>query len=281
MLPVRETSSDLSTRFRAFRRTHPYREVNASGTTWRYLTGGKVGPAVLLLPGELRSPEPFFALMESLESDGRVVAPAYPAVPTVTDLVVGAVATMDAEGISRFAVLGTGFGGCVAQCLVRRYPQKVDRLVLANTGLSRSSVPAEAQQLAAAGMGLLPEQLVRRITRRMWLQQISARTPDAGFWMELLQELAGKVHKDDIASQFAELADFGACHSLQRADLAAWPGRVLIVESEGDAAYGPKAQAQLRATYPRAQVHRFPATAGAPLFDRPDEFISVVQQFLA
>jgi hypothetical protein len=48
-----ETDLDLRQRLEAFRRTHPYKEIQAAGKTWRYIVGGQGERALLILPGSL------------------------------------------------------------------------------------------------------------------------------------------------------------------------------------------------------------------------------------
>ena len=73
---------------------------------------------LLLLPGGTLVPDTYFILLEALERDYRVIVPAYAAVPTMAELVTGAAAILDAEGIQRVDVMGSSFGGYVAQCFL-------------------------------------------------------------------------------------------------------------------------------------------------------------------
>src|SRR5260221_9109754 len=75
-LQPEETDLDLRQRLEAFRRTHPYREVQVAGRCWRYVIGGQGERALLLLPGSL-VPDLFFFPIEALERDSRVIVPAY------------------------------------------------------------------------------------------------------------------------------------------------------------------------------------------------------------
>ena len=54
-------------------------------------------------------------------------------VPTVDDWVVDAIAVLDAVGVDQVAVVATGHGGLAGVQLAARHPERVSRLVLANT----------------------------------------------------------------------------------------------------------------------------------------------------
>ena len=84
-------------------------------------------------------PDPFFIVIESLGRSYQVIAPAYPPVRSMAELVAGVTAILDAEGIPTAHVVGSSFGGYLAQCLVRAHPERVKMLVLAQTGYAISS----------------------------------------------------------------------------------------------------------------------------------------------
>lgn len=53
--------------------------------------------------------------------------------PSVTECVADALAVLDAAGVERCGVLGISEGGVIAQALAARYPERVERLALANS----------------------------------------------------------------------------------------------------------------------------------------------------
>ena len=64
------------------------------------------------------------------------------------------------------------------------------------------------------------------------------------------------------------------------ADLAAWPGKVLILQSDDDPTTKPAMRAALRALYTQAQVHTFHRAGHTPSLSQPDVFYSRVRAFL-
>ncbi len=160
MLALRLDSTSLHERLATFRRTHVYKELDVRGVRWRYLVSGQ-GTRTLLLPsGGTRMPDMYLLLFEALEPEFRILAPAYPPLPTMAGLVDGVAGIVDAEGLAQVDVLGSSFGGFVAQCFVRRYPSRVRRLLLANTGAPGTS-PLPALGLLVRLCARLPEPIVR------------------------------------------------------------------------------------------------------------------------
>lgn len=121
--------STLDARLAAFRARHSYRTLDVGGLRWRYLSGGTGEQTVLLPAGGTRQPDMYLLLIEALERDFRVIAPAYPAGAGIAGLADGFT-----EGVRQVDVPGSSFGGFLAQMFARRHPERVRRLVLANTG---------------------------------------------------------------------------------------------------------------------------------------------------
>jgi hypothetical protein len=134
-MTLNETEKYLQAQLETFRATHPYRELAVRSIRWRYMVGGQGSSTLLLLPGGAMVPDQYFELMTALETQYRTIAPAYPPVSSMSDLVAGVAAILDAEKAQQIVVFGSGPGGYLAQCLVRRYPERVERLILAHTGI--------------------------------------------------------------------------------------------------------------------------------------------------
>ena len=270
----------LEERLRAFRRAHPYREMEVDGVRWRYVLGGG-GERTLLLPsGGTRVPDVYFLLLEVLESRLRVISPCYPAVPTMDALVEGLAAVLDAEGVDKADLFGSSFGGFVAQCFVRRHPERVRSLTLANTGAPGAS-PLPALSLLVRLFELLPWDVVRRATGWNWRRWFVAPPEEQTFWYGLLDELLEtRLTKADLVSALAEMQDYDTHHRFTPLDLADWPGRVLLIESAHDEAFSPAARAALRALYPRARVLTFGGSGHAVMVTDPAEYIAAVKEFL-
>lgn len=64
-------------------------------------------------------------------------------------------------------------------------------------------------------------------------------------------------------------------------DLATWPGKILILQSDQDEAYSPAIRAETRAVYPQARVHNFYNAGHTAIMTDTDEFISAIREFLA
>lgn len=278
--PQEYTVLELGQRLATFRRTHPYHELQVAGRCWRYVSGGQGERTILLLPGSL-VPDLFFVPIEALEQDARVIVPAYAAVGTIAELVTGVVAILDAEGVERVDVIGSSFGGYIAQCLVRAYPARVDRLILAETSVRHFVSWAPAISLLALLMKVLPARWVRFLMWRLWSTLFTPPALQQVFWRELMRELlTTQLTKSNFVGETAVLADFSAHYHFAKEDLANWPGEILIMESERDEAYRPANRARTRAVYPQAQVHLIRNATHSAIATHTQEYIRTMREFL-
>ena len=103
----------------------------------------------------------YTSLAAALAPRFRVVYPAYPRVQSLDDLADGIAAILAAENIARASVLGASFGGAVAQCMVRRHPDRIERLILSNTGVPLAYL-VRGRKIANAILSSIPWPLLRR-----------------------------------------------------------------------------------------------------------------------
>ncbi len=184
--------------------------------------------------------------------------------------------------MERVDVIGSSFGGYIAQCFVRAHPARVDRLILAETGVRHFVSWAPPIWLLARLMSVLPAQAVRFLMWRLWSTLFTPPASQRDFWRELMQEiLTMQLTKANFASETELIADFSAHYHFRSGDLAAWPGKILILESERDEAYSPANRARTRAVYPQARVHTICNATHSAIATHTEEYIRTMREFLA
>jgi pimeloyl-ACP methyl ester carboxylesterase len=174
-------------------------------------------------------------------------------------------------------VLGSSFGGFVAQTFARRHPERVRRLVLANTG-SPAAAPLPLLPLLIRFLSVLPESAVRSLTGRNWRRWfVAGSQEDASFWTMLLSDVLSQLGKEDLLSGLREMGEFARLPA-ERAPGVRVP--VLLIESERDEAFPPRARAALRALYPAAEICLFAGAGHGVMATRTAEYIATVEEFL-
>jgi pimeloyl-ACP methyl ester carboxylesterase len=266
-------------RLRAFRAAHPREQVDLLGTTWSYLLGGQGNETFLILPGGERIGDVAFSLMQQFEPEYRCLYPSYPPFSTMEALVDGLAALLDRLSMASVMLFAASFGGDVGQCFVRKYPERVRKLILLNTGIPDEQL-GKATRRGKKLVSLLPLLLVRFLFQKLLVRGLSVRPEEQQIFQAMLRELVAHLTRADLVSTFDETIDYRLNYHFSPADLTTWPGKVLILQSDDDPATRPAMRLALRQLYLRAQIHIFQRAGHTPFLSQPDEFYPLVRTFL-
>src|SRR5215213_3530621 len=238
--------------------------------------------ALVLLPGALL--EPPETLLRGLGASRRVIALAYPDAARMTDLTDAIAGKLAAEGIDRADVLGSSYGGWVAQCLARRHPALVRCLILVHTFALRPDA-AWRFRVASNIWKVLPGPLVRRLMMaRVGRMLRPLRDSSPGEHQRALTFVRELAQAPETAAallrQNACMLDSITSFPTAPADLARLAGRILIIESDDDPAIRAPERAHLRSLYPGAEVRTFRGTGHITALVQPHELAGAVNDFL-
>ncbi len=266
---------------RRFQETHAPKHLQVEGVAWEYMVSGAGKDTLLVLTGGLRYAPAMFPYIELLEDSCRVIAPSYPPVKTMDALVAGLVAILQTEKIARCHVLGQSFGGLLAQCFSVLHPDKVQRLILSNTGSGSSGAIRSILRLNLRLLSLLPQKYLLTSLKRRMLSLLSVPEDWQAFWRAYFDELFGlHITLEDFESLLHNQLDYVEHLAPQTSGREAWAGPVLIIESETDPGVPRASQAALKERYPHAWVHTFLSAGHTPALGKSDEYAAVVKRFL-
>jgi pimeloyl-ACP methyl ester carboxylesterase len=265
-------------RLKEFRSTHPYKSCDVDGVLWQYIFCGKGEKTLLLLPGGIHFAETWFKLITALEDEYRIISPSYPALPAMAEHIKGIYTICAAEGINKVHILGTSFGGWVAQCFVRHYPDMVEKVVFSHTS-GPGGISTALLGIGQIMTQLTPERLLRRTFKRNYALLFSIPDQEREFWNAYLEELSLRTTKNDVLMQQECGRDFNA-YKFSKDDLIDWPGTILLLESDDDPAFTPYMQKALKDLYPQAHVHTFHNAGHTPGYTNPEKYLLVVKSFL-
>jgi pimeloyl-ACP methyl ester carboxylesterase len=276
----------LREQLETFRAKHPAKSLQVAGATWDYLIGGTGLETIMLLPGGTNSNELLFQVISAFEPTYRVIAPRYASVATMREMLDGLLAILDAAGVKQAHVLGESFGGLVAQCLVRCAPSRVASLILVST-LAPTKRWAPRMRRSARLLALMPWSLYLRLARREMAKALAAlpiAEGECAFWTAEVLDQIDRISKSWLVNTYRVSLDLCEHYTFTPADLAGWRGRVLIMRADDDAALRSLATytpTPLPTLYPQAQVHVFHGSGHVPPITRREEYLRVIQQFLA
>lgn len=266
-----------------FRESHPYKQINVNRKTWRYIAAGHGEEAVVLLPGGFLPADMWFYQMIALAAHYRVLAPDAYALQGLFDLdqVCWLLEEMViAEGFEETTFIGLSAGGGIVQYLLQERPG-----VLANAVLSHCGPIIYDEKGARQGRWLLtlsrfmPASLIRRIIVRQTSGQAPADSQWLAFHDAYYQEQAGKLKKE-MFMRFMELGlETRRNFIFEPDDVAAWPGRMLLLTSQDDSFSYPRLEI-LQERYPRAETHVFEAGGHHTYLFFPEVYTQVLEKFL-
>ena len=187
------------------------------------------------------------------------------------------VAVLDAAGIERAHLAGTSLGGMVAQEVVIRWPERVDRLVLACTtpgGGKAFPLPDRTLRLIAEAPTLAPEIALRLFVENALAERTVQERPDL---VERIYEKRLEFPPDPSGWQAQAAA--GVSHdAFSRLQEIRAP--TLILHGTEDGVVDPRNAQLLEGGIPGSRVVMFPGTGHLFFWEEPDRFAEIVRDFL-
>jgi pimeloyl-ACP methyl ester carboxylesterase len=255
------TENKYQSIFNIFRENHPPKGMLVNGKKWEYLTGGDSSEAILLLHGGGSIAEATFRFFIDFEKNYKVIAPTLPnTLATVEDVMNGLLEIMAAEGVSKVSIVGFSMGGMVAQAFIRKYPERVNKLILFVSMLPSPDY-AKKYSRYRRYMSLFPKSWVSYLSKLSLKKQITAENviaplEEKTFWKDFFSWTfdSGKMDKSTLLSTSDVLVDYFQNYKFNPDDLNEWNGSILIYEAEKDKVVNEKERQNLRSLYPNAEI---------------------------
>lgn len=281
-------TASLQMQFAAFEKANPRRVWRVAGQEWVYIDWNDSGrrdggyarcSPLVMLPGFFGVAGTDFLYFEGLASDLRLISLTYPAgAASVTELVEGLARFLSALGLEQVSLLGGSYSGYVAQVFTRRYPERVDRLILAQTG-----APNRKRLVLAAGLvwlfGVLPQGLLRTLMQRIVDHYYPPSSDNQIFWRDYFRNLVNTLSKQAIYNRFRVTADYHRRFRFAPADLEKWGGQTLLLESNVDGMLNSAEVSEMRRLYPLAQRCVLPGSHTQSV-EQPAEQIAAIRAFM-
>lgn len=174
-------------------------------------------------------------------------------------------------GVTRFHLLGHSMGGMIAQEMVRRAPDMVDKLILYGTGAcgalpGRFETIEESKRRAIADG---PQQTARRIAATWFLDGMDAPA------FEDCAVIAEKSSATAIAAGLDAMATWDARHRLGEIS-----SRTLVLWGDCDRTYSWEQVEEIWTNIPRAELAVAPNCAHAVHLENPELFNLFSSDFL-
>ena len=265
-----------------FREMHHYHHLNVGDINWKYIKCGMGKEVIVILPGSIRSAEVWAKLISYLETGYRIITPTYPAIETMGEGVEGIKGIIEKEKARRIILIGSSFGGWLAQVFVRKHPGMVKKLILSNTSGPDHIMSRSLLEYTRFTLPKYPEKILKLIYRRSYLKILSdAGEDEREFWKALMTEiLFYYTTKKEIITMFSAIYDFARYYRFNPGDLKYWRGKVLIIESSDDI-HKEDSRDGLRSLYPKAVIKTLKNTGHTAGYIAHPAYIRTVKKFLS
>ncbi|HSP07360.1 MAG TPA: alpha/beta hydrolase [Acidobacteriota bacterium] len=209
----------------------------------------------------------------------RILAPAYPMVSGISEMLDGVEALLAEERIRPDILYGGSFGGMFAQSWMRRHPEELKHIILSGCGAPE---PARARQNRKwlKLLPWIPMSLMRAGLRFALRKLLRDVTQDRDAWRADYLEQIEALQRGDLASRYRVSIDFDENNRWTPQDAKSWPGKILILEGGADRIAGPRIRKELRALYPQAAAHTIPEAGHSLLLSHPEQIQRAVQAWL-
>ncbi len=253
-----------------------------TGVRLRYAEAGDPkAPTLILLHGYTDSSFSFSRVMPALAAKYHVYAldqrghgdserPANGYL--IPDFAADVLAFMDAKNLRRATVVGHSMGSFVAQQVAAAAPERVERLVLVGSATTlRNNVVNELRQAVdALGDAPVPEKFVREFQASTIHQPLPA---------EFMERVVAESRKVPARVWRAAMAGFFADEPANRLGQIKSP--TLIIWGDRETIFPRAEQDALVKTLPNAALKVYAETGHSPHWERPEEFVKDLDDFMA
>jgi len=267
---------------------HPTQTLNFRNKQISYISSGSGDSTVLCLLGAGQTPQSNFGMIEVLGSGYRVICPMIDDFDSVDQFCNATINLLNHEGVDRFNIHGLSVGGLMAQSLILRNPNRIDKVVLNHACTPNSQTFRRNAVLPLLALEkvlpIIPDNLIKFFARNLagriqgvhkpsqyrdeWNQDSRNREMNNYFYYEWLDKYLNKR----LLQTWCNL-DVG----FTREKLKVWPGKVSLINTGNDPLVG--VDNNLLNLYPNAQRRIFHGTGHMTYFLQFGEVMKSVSDF--
>lgn len=257
----------------AFAAAHPEQRVAQNGREWGVIEIGGSGPALLLIPGTLGRADIFWQQMNALKGRAHILSVSYPDSGGVDEWASDLMALISDRGIEKITVLGSSLGGYLAQYIAAVHPERVERLIAANT--LYNTAPAKQSPPYSSDLDLAPIEELRAGFGRGLGVWADSHPEQAEVVDLLLQEVGGRIPEPELRSRLKGIKN--APVLLTNGVSAA---NTVTIEGADDPLIPPFMRDEVRAALNPVVSYRFESGGHFPYLVRPELYTAILEEQL-
>lgn len=254
----------------------PTKSISYNDKEWIYNASGQGTKTVFFAHGMGGSYYMWWQQYFDLEKDYKIITYELPkGVNTLEEASQGIMAILEAEKVDKFSIVGTSMGGYIAQYVVNKTPERIDKAVFGNTFSPNNDIKKK-NSWRRIMVPYLPEIVIYYLRNYNFKNGMSATSS----MPHLIESYLCSVpfNKKRFIERFQIVTDnfeFNKDKSL----VDKIPK--LILECDNDPLVNADLREKMKATYPNSEVYSFGNDGHIPSISKAKEYNKVLRDFLA
>lgn len=256
-----------------FARANPEQRVSLNGREWGLIDLDGSGPALLLIPGTLGRADIFWQQMAALKGRVRILSVSYPDSGGVEEWAGDLIALISDRDIERITVLGSSLGGYLAQYIAAVHPDRVERLIAANT--LYDTAPAKRNPPYSSDLDLAPIEELRNGFGRGLVAWADSHPEQAELVELLLQEVGGRIPELELRNRLKGIKNAPVLPASMVS-----PANTVTIEAADDPLIPQFMRDEVRAVLTPAVSYHFESGGHFPYLARPELYTAILEEQL-
>lgn len=256
-----------------FARANPEQRVSLNGREWGLIDLDGSGPALLLIPGTLGRADIFWQQMAALKGRVRILSVSYPDSGGVEEWAGDLIALISDRDIERITVLGSSLGGYLAQYIAAVHPDRVERLIAANT--LYDTAPAKRNPPYSSDLDLAPIEELRNGFGRGLGAWADSHPEQAELVELLLQEVGGRIPELELRNRLKGIKNAPVLPASMVS-----PANTVTIEAADDPLIPQFMRDEVRAVLTPAVSYHFESGGHFPYLARPELYTAILEEQL-
>lgn len=253
-----------------------------NGVKWSYYKLGNKKEYVTFLSGGLKKAKIGFETLENLSENYTIIAPDYPPVRTVDEILDGIEIILKREGIKTTVIIGQSYGGIIAQALYWFKPDYIKSLIITSSGPTIfTTVQFAILHLILVLIRILPEKIVKKLFFSNIIKVLTFKEIEKNEYIQLVKGIVNnEISKEDVYSFFLTILSFGK--KLKNADISvAQDIPIRVLKSEDDHTQDPKDDKRFKSLYNNIEIINIGKFSHTAYLKNPKYFADKVSEVLA
>ncbi len=253
----------------------PLKKVSVKGIEWTYYVGGNGNKTLLFIHGMGGEWHLWWQQIDYFQKDYKIISYTLPPeIKSLEETAEGIYAILEKEKIKKFIPVGTSMGGYIAQYLVYKTPERIQKVVFGNT-FPPNTLIEEKNKSVSKILPYVPEILIAEFGEKQLNEKLLPASENSEIVKAFLPSLS--FSKQQFLNRYKIVTDkffpVPCQYKIKRIPK-------LIMEADNDPLIEEQLRKQLKKLYPDARVYTFHNKGHFPYLNAADEYNRVLETFL-